>query len=647
MTGTCVTQTNYTSGTAITGLTPGATYYATVTAIPSSSAYVSATGGPDPGTATVQLNAPTGVGLAAGTTSGSLTVTFTASTNAAAGQTYSAKACTGTGMTGTCFNQASITSGGQFTGLTGTTSTNYYVTVTALASTGYLASPASAQAGPQAATVQLNAPTGVGLAAGTTSGSLTVTFTASTNAAAGQTYSAKACTGTGMTGTCVNQASITSGGQFTGLTGTTSTNYYVTVTALASTGYLVSPASAQAGPQAATVQLNAPSAVSLGYGTTAGSLTVNFTASTNAPGGQTYSAEACTGNGMTGTCFNQATITSGGQFTGLAHTQGSAGTSYYVTVTATASAGYLSATSAQAGPQADTSQVNAPTGVAVTPSTTTAGDVVVTFTASSGTAPSSYSGAICTGSGTGCGTAQTVVATGTTFAGLTPGTSYYVQITANPPTGYLSAVVNGGPGKATTQLNLPTAVGLAAGTTSGSLTVSFTAPTNAPGGQTYSAEACTGAGMTGTCVNQASITSGGQFTGLVGTTSTPYYVTVTANASSGYLAATSAQAGPTAATVQLSAPTAVTITGGGAGNKTLTISFTAPSNAAAGQTYSAKACTNTGMSTGCVTFATVTNGQQVTTGLSTSTNYYVTVTALASTGYLQSSASAISNQAES
>ena len=71
------------------------------------------------------------------------------------------------------------------------------MTVTANASTGYLVSPASSVAGPTAATVQLNAPTGVSLAYGTTAGSLTVTFTASSNPAPGQTYSAKACTAAG------------------------------------------------------------------------------------------------------------------------------------------------------------------------------------------------------------------------------------------------------------------------------------------------------------------------------------------------------------------------------------------------------------------------------------------------------------------
>jgi hypothetical protein len=58
-----------------------------------------------------------------------------------------------------------------------------------------------------------------------------------------------------------------------------------------------------------------------------------------------YSARACPGAGMTGTCFNQSSITSGGQFTGL-----TASTAFYMTVMAVGSTGYTSSTSTQYGP---------------------------------------------------------------------------------------------------------------------------------------------------------------------------------------------------------------------------------------------------------------------------------------------------------
>ena len=55
----CVTQTPFVSGSAITGLTPGTSYYVTITANSSGPLYLpatSATAGPVP--ATIQLNAP-------------------------------------------------------------------------------------------------------------------------------------------------------------------------------------------------------------------------------------------------------------------------------------------------------------------------------------------------------------------------------------------------------------------------------------------------------------------------------------------------------------------------------------------------------------------------------------------------------------
>jgi len=329
-----------------------------------------------------------------------------------------------------------ITSGGQVNGLT--QGAGYYVTVAAVASPGYLASAVSTFIGPHSSTIQLNAPTNVRLGYGTVGGSISVNFTASSNAPAGQTYSAKACTDNAMSVGCVGTGAITSGGQITGLTG--GTNYYVTVTAVASTGYLASPASTVAGPQPATTALTNPTAVTLGYGTTKGSISVAFTAPSNAPGGQTYSAEACTNSAMSQGCVLNGTITSGGQITGLSATQGSAGTNYYVTVTAVASTGYLASTSPYVGPQHATSQVNAPTNLTVASSTTTTGAITATFTGSSGVGPSSYTATACTDSGMSVGcTTHTGYTSGAQITGLTSGTNYYVTITANPPTGYVAA----------------------------------------------------------------------------------------------------------------------------------------------------------------------------------------------------------------
>ena len=97
-------------------------------------------------------------------------------------------------------------------------------------------------------------------------------------------YTATACTNVGMTTNCVGPSAITSGANLTGLT--QGTGYYVTVeTAVPPAGY-VSGVSAAAGPSASTVQLTAPTGVTLAYGTVAGSIKVTFTAPGNAAAGQ-------------------------------------------------------------------------------------------------------------------------------------------------------------------------------------------------------------------------------------------------------------------------------------------------------------------------------------------------------------------------
>jgi type II secretory pathway pseudopilin PulG len=90
-----------------------------------------------------------------------------------------------------------------------------------------------------------------------------------------------------------------------------------------------------------------------------------------------------------------------------------------------------------------------------------------------------------------------------------------------------------------TQLNPPVITTVTAGVTT--LTVAFTAPSNRPGAQTYSAEACTDAGMTLGCHTNASFTSGAQITGL--TANTGYHVEVFALASNGYQASQSTVSG--------------------------------------------------------------------------------------------------------
>ncbi len=141
-----------------------------------------------------------------------------------------------------------------------------------------------------------------------------------------------------------------------------------------------------------------------------------------------------------------------------------------------------------------TATLSAPTNVAISPSTTTAGAITVTFTPPTG--GSTYTAKYCTPTISGTCNTQAITSGGQ-LTGLTPGSTYVVEVMANATTGYLASGYSSASDSAvaTTQLAAPTAPTLSYGTTSGSITVSaFTAPTNAPGGQTYTAEACTGSG---------------------------------------------------------------------------------------------------------------------------------------------------------
>jgi type II secretory pathway pseudopilin PulG len=639
------TSTNQLTGLAWTQGAAGTPYYVTVTASASSGYLASTSTYVGPQNATSQVNAPTGLVVASSTTTaGDITATFTNSTGLGVGS-YTATVCTNTAMNIGCTTHTSYTSGVQIASLT--PGTTYYVTITAVPSTSAYLSATTAASSGVSASVQLPAPTGVTLTPGTTAGSLTVSFTGSSGAPGGQLYTALACTNTAMNTGCVGPQSITSGGQFTGLVGGTS--YYVTVSASASPGYLASVASTYGGPKASTTQLANPTAVTLSYGTTAGSIGVSFTAPTNAASGQTYTAVACTDTAMSTGCVGPTTVlsTSTNQLTGLAWTQGAAGTPYYVTVTASASSGYLASTSTYVGPQNATSQVNAPTGLVVASSTTTAGDITATFTNSTGLGVGSYTATVCTNTAMNIGcTTHTSYTSGVQIASLTPGTTYYVTITAVPSTSaYLSATTTFGAANATIAMSPPTAVTLSYGAAAGSIGVNFTVPTGSiASGQTYSALACTNTAMNAGCVSDASITSGAQFTGLAwtqGAAGTPYYVTVTANASSGYLASTSTYAGPQNATSQVNAPTGLTTAPSTTNAGDITATFT-NSTGTAPSSYTATVCTNPAMSTGCVTNTSYISGSQI-GSLTPGTPYYVTITAVAPNTAFVSAVTAISS----
>lgn len=271
-----------------------------------------------------------------------------------------------------------------------------------------------------------------------TPGGLDVGFSASSPSAGVQSYTAEICTDPGLTLGCVTKTSYTSGSMIPGVIGM---SYYAQITALATNGYLGST-SAIYGPTAVTNgPRGAPGTPSLAYGLTAGSLQVAFGASTPQVGGQTYSAEACTGAGMTGTCFTQNNFVSGGQFTGLHFSAGQAGTPYYVTVTANAVTGYTqSPPSSTSTPHPDTSQVNAPINV-IAGSGGSSGQLTVSFTTPAGSGLASDSVQYCTSPGGGCNTVNNFTS-GSHINNLNRHGRYYVTVIAQPQAGYVSASSN-------------------------------------------------------------------------------------------------------------------------------------------------------------------------------------------------------------
>lgn len=384
-----------------------------------------------------------------------------------------------------------------------------------------------------APSVQLNTPSVTSVTApASTIGGLTIAYSGSSNAPSGQTYTAKACTDASMSVHCASYASYLSGTNILGLI--PGTMYYVTVTADASTGYIyatssVSSAVASGSSTTPTVTSVAPST------STAGSVVVNFAGLTNPPGGQTYMATACTDSAMSLNCVNATSFTSGSMVDGL-----DPASRYYVTVTANVNGSTPATTSIVSSPaELATSQLAVPNSVVATSSMSAAGVIDVSFNSPSN-APANqlYSAEACTNNSMsiGCVTVN-LFTTGSQISGLTAGISYYVTITAKASSGYLVSTSNVSSGvKATIGLIAPSISSTSSATT-GTASISFAGSSNAPTGQTYAANVCTSSTMTSGCSTVNPYSSGASITGL--TSGATYYVTITANGSLGYLAATS------------------------------------------------------------------------------------------------------------
>ncbi len=438
----CVITNNPVSGADITGLTPGSTWYIQITALASGN-YLGSTSPPaGPTMATVQLTAPpSGPTLGFGPMSGSLTVvSFTGSANAGPGVTYTAKACTNGAMNSGCVSNTNITPNGTITGLgVGVT---YNVEIIANASPGYLMSLPSPLSS-QVTTKAVNTPTNLSATPSTSQqGVILVTFTEPGGGPSVASYTVTACSDAAMSMNCVPIANFTSGGQVSGLN--PGTDYYLTVTAVSTTTGVASATSADSPPTLATLQLTAPTNVVVGYGATAGSVSISATPS-NGPANQTYTALACTNSNMTGCIAAVNPYTLGNDITGLSASPGAAGTTYYVQITANASPGYLASSPSVTANHDDTGLIGAVTNITPTPSHD---EITVTFSAPTGTAPplsnSSYTIVICTnenlvtGALSGTCFTHTGVGSGNQFTGLTTGQRYYVQVTSIAPVGYVN-----------------------------------------------------------------------------------------------------------------------------------------------------------------------------------------------------------------
>ncbi|HVB70872.1 MAG TPA: fibronectin type III domain-containing protein [Acidimicrobiales bacterium] len=376
-------------------------------------------------------------------------------------------------------------------------------------------------------------------------------------------------------------------------------------------------------------QLAAPAITSATSSTVnSGAITVAFTGSSNAPAGQTYTVKACVISDPTN-CVTANKFVTGSDVTGLI-----GGTQYSVTLTADASPGYLAQTSLATTATAS-AQTPQPTVTSVKPSTSSSGALTILFTQPSG-APNGqpFTAAACTDSGM---TANCVAASGFTsgqdLTGLTPGTSYYVTVRADAYDGFIAStsLPFSPPVMATIGLHPPTNVSAtASATTGGVLYVTYTGSTNAPSGQTYTATACTNAGMTSNCVSQGNFGSGGPLTGLIA--GSTYYATVRADASQGYLGATSAVTPGVALPYQLAVPTGVTVSPSSGTRKAIRVTFTPSPN---GTTYTCNVYSNASLTTLVATQTCTSSGTTI-SGLKPGQQYWVTVTANASPGYLGS-----------
>jgi len=234
----CVRDASVRSGSEVSGLVAGSSYYVAVAATASSGylASVSATVGPV--RATDVLAAPTQTVVRFGALAGSVIVSFTGTLHAPASQTYTVRACRDAAMSVGCVTSSRFTSGQTLAGLAyarGSAGPTYFVTIRANPSTGHLASGVTPVVS-HADTSQLTAPT-ILWANSPNAGRIKVGIRAGTGRPP-TSFSVRACRNVAMTQGCVRAAHFTSGGDLTGLA--RGQRYWVVATSEAPTGFLSS-----------------------------------------------------------------------------------------------------------------------------------------------------------------------------------------------------------------------------------------------------------------------------------------------------------------------------------------------------------------------------------------------------------------------
>jgi fibronectin type 3 domain-containing protein/O-glycosyl hydrolase len=363
------------------------------------------------GTANSTVAAPTApTSVAATPGNAQVNLTWSAVTNATSYNIYRSTSSGGeggtpyaTGVTSTNYTDTSVTNG-----------TVYYYKVSAVDSGGE--SPLSSEVSATPTAPAPTAPTAVTAAAGTAQ--VVLSWTASSGATS---YSIYRSTTSGGEGSTAYKTGVTSTSfSDTGLT--VGTTYYYQVTAINSTG-----ASSKSSEVSATPTGPIPSAPT-GVSATAGNAQVvlTWTASSGATSYNIYRSTTSGGEGSTPykTGVTSATFTD----TGLTN-----GTTYYYQITAVSSGGESGKSSeVSAAPKAAAGFPAAPTGVSATAGN---GQVVLTWTASSGATSYNIYRSTTSGGEGSTPYKSGVTATSFTDAGLTNGTTYYYQVTAVNSTG--------------------------------------------------------------------------------------------------------------------------------------------------------------------------------------------------------------------